>query len=734
MLTWWARFVVRRRRGVLAGAVVFLALAVLAIVRGGVLTTGMIEGIEAERGIAWIEEGMGMPLGSSATIVFSGKDGLTSDQPAFRAAVDQALAEVRKDAAVLSVETPWDVPEILGKEWRSADGKHVVAHVTMREPFRLASRDYPRVRALLVPTELETTITGYLEFKHELDVILQRDLIKAELISVPLALIVLLLVFSTVCAAAVPIVVGGIAVVGGVAVVMVLSHHIDIAQYTINVVTLIGLGVAIDYSLFIVSRYREELARGVPTEAAIERAVATAGRAVAFSGLAVGIGLGALLFYPRSYLFAMGLGGAIVVFLAVVSAITLLPALLAALGSRIHAGKIALNLAPLDGTWRRIAHAVMERPVLVLVPTLGLVALLGSPFVRLEMTAADVRVLPTTAEARRGHDLLAAVLPDEVANRVIAVVRFPTEPTLNQPRVSALYDLSREMARRPGVRKVQSIVDLDARMTKDMYEHMLSLPPSFMPGPVKLALAKLTGERVVLLAAVMDGPSESEAARRLVSWLRDERRGVADGELLVTGQTANDVDSTAFILDHTPEAISFVVALTAIGLFLLLGSVLLPIKAVLMNLLSIAASFGALVWIFQDGNLATFMGFEPRPIEPTLPLLLFCTLFGLSMDYEVLLLTRIQEEYERTGDNSGAVAEGLERSGRLITSAAAIMVAVFAAFASAQVVLVKAMGLGMALAVTLDATLVRVLIVPATMRLFGDLNWWAPKFLRRRRP
>jgi RND superfamily putative drug exporter len=211
--------------------------------------------------------------------------------------------------------------------------------------------------------------------------------------------------------------------------------------------------------------------------------------------------------------------------------------------------------------------------------------------------------------------------------------------------------------------------------------------------------------------------------------IRADRR-VGDGELLVTGATANDIDATEFILDHTPAAVGFVMAATYLILFLLLGSVVLPLKAVVMNLLSIAGSFGALVWIFQDGHLAGVLGFEPGPIEPTLPVLLFCALFGLSMDYEVLLLTRIQEEYERTGDNTHAVADGLERSGRLITSAAAIMVAVFAAFALADIVLVKAMGLGMALAVALDATLVRILIVPATMRLFGDLNWWAPRWLR----
>jgi putative drug exporter of the RND superfamily len=727
MLTAWARLMVRRRGRVLAVAGLFLVLSVAAILRGGILTTGMIDGIEAERGAAWITKGLGVPVGSSAMIVFSAPAGsaLTVDDPAFRQAVEQALAPLRGDAAVLSVETPYDVPEQLAVRWRSADGRHLVAHVTMREPFRTASLDYPRVRALLGGGELDTLITGYLEFKHELDVILARDLLKAELISVPLALIVLLLVFSTVCAAAVPILVGGLAVVGGVAAVMLLSHVTDIAQYTINVVTLIGLGVAIDYSLFIVSRYREELARCVPMEVAIERAVATAGRAVSFSGLAVGIGIGALLFFPRSYLFAMGLGGAIVVLLAVISALTVLPALLAVLGPRIHAGPVPIRMGSLDGVWRRIAHAVMARPVLVLIPTLGLVALLGSPFVRLEMAAADVRVLPASAEARRGHNLLAEVMPDVVANQVVVVVRFPTEPALTAPRIGALYDFSRQLAGRPGVRKVDSIVDLDARFGKDVYEHMLSLPSGLFPAALQVALKKTTGGGIVLLVAMTEGPSESPEARALVAWLREHRQ-IADGELLVTGQTANDVDSTAFIVRHTPTAIGFVVLLTMVILFFLLDSVILPIKAVLMNLLSIAASFGALVFIFQDGHFAGLLGFEPRPVEPTLPLLLFCTLFGLSMDYEVLLLTRIQEEYERTGDNAGAVAEGLERSGRLITSAAAIMVAVFAAFASAEVVLVKAMGLGMALAVALDASLVRVLIVPATMRLFGDLNWWMP--------
>jgi len=341
-------------------------------------------------------------------------------------------------------------------------------------------------------------------------------------------------------------------------------------------------------------------------------------------------------------------------------------------------------------------------------------------------------VLPREIEARRGHEELRAALPSVVANRVVVVTRFPG-PALTAERIEALYGLSRRIAALPGVERVESIVDLDPRMGVAEYQTLLRLPRLLMPPGLPYAIDRTVGGNVAVMAAITAGTSESNDARDVVRAIRADR-AVGDGELLVTGQTANDLDSTDFILSHTPKAVAFVVIATCLVLFLALGSVILPIKAVLMNMLSIAGSFGALVWIFQEGHMSGLLRFEAGPIEPTLPILLFCSLFGLSMDYEVLLLTRIQEEYVRSGDNTRSVAEGLERSGRLITSAAAIMVAVFGAFSLADIVLVKAMGLGMALAVALDATLVRILIVPATMRLFGDLNWWAPRFLLKVRP
>ncbi len=289
----------------------------------------------------------------------------------------------------------------------------------------------------------------------------------------------------------------------------------------------------------------------------------------------------------------------------------------------------------------------------------------------------------------------------------------------------ALYAASRRFAALPGVTSVQSIVDLDPSVTESMYA-LLAGRPSLRPPEFAQALAAFTSGRVAVFLVGTDAAPTSPEARALVRTLREQRQ-VGDGTLLVGGQTAGDVDTAAFISAHSKKAIVFVMSLTAVVLFVLLGSVLLPLKALLMNLLSIAGSFGALVFVFQEGHLRGLLRFEPGPIEPSLPILLFCILFGLSMDYEVLLLSRIREEWLRTKDNTLAVAEGLERTGGLITSAAMIMVAVFAAFSLAQAVVVKATGVAMALAVALDATLVRVLIVPAMMRLLGNLNWWAPR-------
>jgi RND superfamily putative drug exporter len=354
---------------------------------------------------------------------------------------------------------------------------------------------------------------------------------------------------------------------------------------------------------------------------------------------------------------------------------------------------------------------------------------LGIPFLHLRLAAADVRVLSADVEARRGFDALKKAFPDQAATRITVAVKFPSAPALTPERISALFDLTHRIAKLPGVRKVESLIDPSQPIPKEQAVFMLFRPPPDVAPMIEMAKRLLTSERVLVIHAMTDAVPESDEARWIVRAIRSDRQ-VADGELYVGGDSANDLDTTAYILRRTPYAIGLVVGVTFIVLFLLLGSIVLPIKAVAMNVVSIAGSFGALVFMFQDGH---FFVREPRPLEPSLPVLLFCILFGLSMDYEVLMLSRIKESYERTLDNTQAVAEGLEKTAGLITSAAAIMVAVFGAFAVARVVLIQAVGVGMALAVALDATLVRVLLVPATMRLFGDLNWWAPAWLERLR-
>ena len=706
----------------LAGGFLLGSLAVL--LRGGDLTGGTIHGIESERAAQIVASVQGRSGDTTFVAVFKHPT-LDARDGAFHASMQEALEPLRHDPAVQSILTPDDAGPFLAPGMINGPAHAGFALVSLRGEFKQALHAYPHVRAKLRSGSLAIACTGQVAFMNDLDHVLEHDLLRAEVLSLPLALIVLLLVFRTAVAAVLPVGVGALAVVGGIAVVFGLSHHTEIAQYTINVCSLIGLGVAIDYSLFTVSRYREELAAGHDYPTALARAMRRAGRVVAFSGLAVGTGLAGLLFFEGSYLYAMGIGGAVVVGLAVIFALTFLPALLAVLGPRIHAGAMPIpNLELREGLWHRTAEWVMRRPVQVIVPTLGILLLLGVPFAHLKLTAADVRVLPADVEARRAYELLRSDFPEQAANRLVVAVHFPNGPALTGPRIDALFDFSRRVAKLPHVVKVESIVDgPDPEMTKEDYESQI-LDPSDVGAPLIAAAKKIAvGEQDLLAFVVTDTPPESEPSRALVRAIRSNRTLEA-GELVVGGPTALDVDTTAYMLDRTPHAVGFVVVVTLVVLFLCLGSIVLPVKAVVMNMVSIAGSFGALVWVFQDAH---FLVHEGRPIEPALPPLLFCILFGLSMDYEVLMLSRIQESWERTGDNTQAVAEGLEKTAGLITSAAAIMVAVFGAFAIASVVLVKAVGFGMALAVALDATLVRILLVPAAMRLFGDLNWWAPR-------
>jgi RND superfamily putative drug exporter len=410
-------------------------------------------------------------------------------------------------------------------------------------------------------------------------------------------------------------------------------------------------------------------------------------------------------------------------------ALTILPALLVLLGPRVNKFSLPFGIGKGGGRfWHGLAMAVMRRPLLVLVPTVGLILVAGIPFTHLRLANGDINQLPAKAEVRQGADLLRGAFPDRDQATIQVVATFPDSP-LTPDRIGAAYDLSRRLAAIPGVLRVDSIVNLDPKLGRADYEQLYSRI-DLAPTAAQSAARQSVGKHIVQLNVLTAEPAQGDGARNIVRAIRADR-SVGDGTLTVTGQTAFDLDIVNFIVARTPLAIGFIVVVTCVVLFLLLGSVLLPLKAVVMNFLSLSASFGALVYIFQDGHFEKLFNFTPDSIDPSVPVILFCIVFGLSMDYEVLLMSRMKEEYDRTGDNRHAVAAGLERSGRLVTGAAAIMFVVFLGFGLADVLLIKSIGMGMAIAVLIDATVVRALIVPATMRLLGNLNWWAPAPLAR---
>jgi RND superfamily putative drug exporter len=702
MFARWGRFVYRWRWATLVVSVVLLGASVYGLMSGGSLGTGNSASgtLEAERAATLINNQLSTDKkgGSNFLLIFSSPDRLVTD-PVFRSELENALKPIQQDSRVTAIISPYTVDAATAHAFISKDGHKALVQVDIKSEGEQARSDYTALRATVHPSGLSVVGTGGVPINRDFSATLESDLSRAETVTLPLTLLLLLVIFGTVVAAGLPLGIGIVTIAGGLAGTFLLSRVTDVSQYALNIVTLIGLAVAIDYSLFIVTRFREELAAGKTRPDALATTMSTAGRAITFSGLAVAVGLSAMLFYQGTFLASLGAAGAIVVAVAVFYGLTFLPALLAILGPNVN--RLSLPIVgrrPRSGrgAWHRMATWVMRRPVVVLVPALGLLVLAGTPFLHLRLANASIDQLPPRLESRQGFDTLIKSFPGQDQTNFNVVVNYASGNPTSTQRVLDQADLSRRLSKIPGVLRVD--------------------PPQ-------------AGARIVLLNVASNQPASSDGARTILRTIRAESIGNG-GQLLVSGDTAFDVDIINYIIDTTPLAVGFVILVTYLVLFLLTGSLVLPLKAVVLNLLSIAASFGALVWIFQDGHLSQQLGFTAQSIDPSVPVILFAIVFGMSMDYEVLLISRIQEEYLRTGDNRHAIAEGLERSGRLITGAAAIMVAVFLAFGLAEVVLIKSIGIGLAIAVALDATIVRVLIVPAVMRLLGHYNWWAPSPLR----
>ncbi|WP_203909845.1 MMPL family transporter [Rhizocola hellebori] len=684
MFAWWGRAVVRLRWLVLAVAAAILVLGATwgAGVFGDLISGGFDDpSSPSSKAHTEITERLGrqdvdiIAIYSSPALA----DGIamraeaTADPGALTAAqrgAAQVAATLKGRPEVTSV-MPGPVSEngastYLAIQLRDGDEDAKLADLEKIEPMLRAAGP------------LEVEVGGLIPFLDDANQQISDDITKAEIISLPILMILLLFIFRGVVAAATPLMVGILAVLGAFISVRLLAQVTDVSVFAINIITMLGLGMAIDYSLFIVSRFREELAAGRSTAEAVALTLATAGRTVLVSGLTVALALASLLVFPMDFLKSMAWGGMSAVLVAMLAALTALPALLAVLGPRVNAARVPLpKLSRSGGGWAKLAHSVMRRPVVYLVGVTALLLALAVPFLRIEFGGFDERVLPEGTESR--------VVTERLGSEFAGGGAAPISVLVNGP-----------------------VGDLPARIA----------------AMDDVTAANVTAQRgdATLISVAYRGEPSSEQARDVVKEIRE-----LPGDFLVGGRSAAVVDQLDAFGERLPWMLLLIGVSTFVLLFLAFGSVVLPLKAMLMNAISIGASFGVVVWVFQDGHLADTLGFTVTGfLEPGNLVLMLAILFGLATDYEVFLLSRVREEWDATGNNSQAVAIGLQRTGGIITAAALLLIIVIGGFATGGTATIKLLGVGTVVAVAVDAALVRTLLVPATMRLLGKWNWWAP--------
>jgi trehalose monomycolate/heme transporter len=693
------RVMYRRRRWVVALALAFVAFAgVWGTGVFGAMTGGGFEDPDSDssRAVEVAERELGRD--SADVVVLYRSDDLIVDDPGYRAAVDDSLRAL-PDGLVDRTTTFWSsgAPSLV-----STDRQSTFAVLQLTDGEDEAAIE--QIRDDLTAPGLETSIGGNAVINTDINGQVSADIARAESISLPILAVMLVIIFGSFAAASLPLAIGVTAILGAFTALRGFAMVTDVSIFAVNIVTIIGLGLAIDYGLFMVSRFREEIRRQPDVETALARTMATAGRTVAVSGVTVAVSLAGLLIFPQVFLRSMGFGGMSAVLVAMLAALTLLPALLAMLGPKVDALSVRpwlrrvfrrpVGAPPTEdtGAWYRIAHVVMRRPVVFTVATVTLLVVLALPFLRVEFGGIDERALPAGTESRVVAETIREDFPEDPSGPIEVVLTLP----------DAVDSAAGGAALQQYVAAVADVPGVDA--------------------------ATVTGAAgtTARVGIAYDGDPVAEEARALVNDIRDVP-APAGGEVLVGGQSAVLTDLLESLGALLPWMALMVVTTTFVLLFLAFGSVVLPVKALIMNVLSIGASFGALVWIFQEGHLSGFLDFTPTGfVEATQPILVLAIIFGLSMDYEVFLMSRIREQYDLTGDNTAAVATGLQRTGGIITSAALLLLVVIGAFSLSGITFIKMIGVAMLIAVVVDATIVRILLVPATMRLLGRANWWAP--------
>ncbi len=650
------------------------------------------------------------------------------DTAEYRSAVESALAPLIGNPQVSSLLTYYSTGN---PRFKSRDGSMTYALVNLQRGSDEGVAAYRELRQRLVSDSLKLGLGGelaiYVDVREQLD----HDLKMAEIVSFVLLAVLLVWVFRSVVAAMLPLLVGVVTVVSSLAWLKLATHVTEINVYAPNVVSMLGLGLAVDYSLFMVSRFREELALNKSVDEALRITMLTAGRTLMFSGLTVASSLFCLFLLPQRFFHNMGLAGAISVGTAMMTAILFLPALLAVLGNKVD------RLAPPfmkpwsarhgeRGRWYRFSYFVMRNARTVLILSIALLVLMGMPVKDMKVGPADSRSLPVNAESRNVQRSLEANFAIEELSPIVVVASTRGELT-SAAGIAGLYRLTEAIRTVPGVSRITGLMSLDRSLGLADYQLLYSHPEQFPQASE--ALKNFSRLHSTLMYVDYTPDPTSPEAREVVARIRALGTTPALQEVVVGGFPAFHLDYLDTLRARVPWVIAAIVGVIFLLLFLMLGSVFVPAKVVVTNLLSLSATFGALVWVIQEGHLSGLLGFTPQgALDGTILVLIFASAFGLSIDYEVFLLSRVKEMCNLTkGDNVVSVSTGMQRSGPIITNAALLIGIVLGSFALGEVVFIKAIGLGLLLSVAVDATLVRMLLVPATLRLMGNLNWWAPK-------
>ncbi|MFG2981127.1 MMPL family transporter [Streptomyces sp. NPDC048258] len=710
----------RRPRLVLLAALVFLLLAAVfgAEATGRLKTQGYDDPrSESSRAAQVAAERLGAP--PNLVVVARARDG-SVDAPKARDAGEGLTKRLAAQPHVSAVTSYWtgDAAELRSRDGHAA---MVVAHVD-GEGEELGARVKRLREELTTPTASESALTlhvgGTALVDAELQDISESDLKRAESVVLPGTLILLVLVFGSVVAAALPLLIGVLAIAGTMLVLSVLGAVTDVSVFALNLTTALGLGLGIDYGLLIVSRFREELAKGLRPRNAAIRTVRTAGHTILFSAATVSAALATLLVFPPYFLRSFAYAGIAVVAIAAVSALTVLPALLTLLGKRVNAWPVPWRRRAHAGSgsrfWERLARIVVRRPLIAALPVIGLLVVLAAPFAHAGFATPDDRALPVSSSSRQTGDLVRGAFDMKGSSALTVVVTGKTSPSAQADyarRLSALPQVAQVVGPGGGFRSGEKAVLSGAAG---------SMAKPVGAGPVQLSVVPLV-------------EPQSRAAQQLVHDIR-ATPAPAGTDVLVGGQSAVLVDAKDTVGDRIPLALCLITLTTFALLFGFTRSLLLPLKAIALNALSLAAVLGAMVWIFQMGHLHHLLDFTPGPLSTTMPVLLFCIVFGLSVDYEVFVLARIKEAYDAGQDNADSIVTGLARTGGIVTTAGALLAFTLLSFGTSQVSLLQFFGIGAGLGVLLDATLVRGVLVPALMRLAGGLNWWAPRLPRRKVP